>query len=1054
MNRDNEVKKAVRTDVDAVLENAVSVITKDYLEVLDTLEIKKPTIQDTDIDIIKCAKFFRLSKLVINKEEKFLDKLTTIVNVVYSINSSLTTVIRSDGRKVEYYFGIIAKNIRGDRFNRTNAREAIFETFSGAVSGNLIGSELKEVSKEELAEFKSTVFENENNCYSSVSGIVALRSEEEKTIEGYVQGIENLVDSLKGKKYTIIMIADPLKPGDIHIQKKGYEILHTQLSVFQSKSVTANESESVSASDTQTDTFTNSITQGITMTQSTTNTVGSFSGMNTGIGLNLPLFKKFAPSVNLGANKGKSKSESLSNSDAKSYSTCKSDSFSSAHSDTLTSERGLSTQITLENRSVKSLRDKIDKYLERLDMCENFGAFNCATYVITDTKEKSLSVASNYNALMRGDSSFIQSSYINTWADSDKTELIGEYLSCFVHPKFNLGNDHSGFEKIVVTPASVISGDELAIQIGLPKKSINGVTVIPMAPFGRNVVNKDKTSTFELGKLYHMGHADGGEFSQSVNVDIESLSMHTFITGSTGSGKSTAIYSVLDKLREKSVKNSPDKKIKFLVVEPAKGEYKTRFGNDADVSVYGTNSKKMPVLRINPFSFPEDIHVLEHIDRLIEIFNVCWPMYAAMPAVLKDAIERAYISAGWDLEESECRFHDSYGNCMYPTFGDVLNQVNLVMNESEYSSDSKGDYKGALCTRIKSLTNGIYGKIFTCDEISPEKLFNENVIIDLSRVGSQETKSLLMGIIVLKLQEFRMSEKCAANSPLRHVTVLEEAHHLLKRTSSEQSSENSNLSGKSVEMLANSIAEMRTYGEGFIIADQSPGLMDMSVIRNTNTKIILRLPDYSDRELVGRAANLNDEQVEEISRLETFVAAIYQNNWLEPVLCKIDVYFKDNAEYLYQPLSDQKSLNKKRYIIKYLVDIISNETLPDKSKIDELNDAVFRISITAESKKRFLEMNKTTNGDEKKNLAGRVLYDILDAEKVIRNRKGNSCKTVDQLIAMHRELKLYEYTNSKVKEMLVIGMIYSVHSQYIDDSVENWSIVKEIKNTLKGVVKH
>ena len=71
------------------------------------------------------------------------------------------------------------------------------------------------------------------------------------------------------------------------------------------------------------------------------------------------------------------------------------------------------------------------------------------------------------------------------------------------------------------------------------------------------------------------------------------------------------------------------------------------------------------------------------------------------------------------------------------------------------------------------------------------------------------------------------------NSPLKHITVLEEAHNLLKRTSTDSA----NITGKSVEMLSNSIAEMRTYGEGFIIADQAPGLLDMAVIRNTNTKI-------------------------------------------------------------------------------------------------------------------------------------------------------------------------------------------------------------------------
>lgn len=99
------------------------------------------------------------------------------------------------------------------------------------------------------------------------------------------------------------------------------------------------------------------------------------------------------------------------------------------------------------------------------------------------------------------------------------------------------------------------------------------------------------------------------------------------------------------------------------------------------------------------------------------------------------------------------------------------------------------------------------------------------------------------------------------NQQLKHVTVLEEAHNLLRRTSSEQTSEGSNLLGKSVEMLANSIAEMRTYGEGFIIADQSPGLLDMSVIRNTNTKIIMRLPVIPMRELVGKAAGLNEDQL-------------------------------------------------------------------------------------------------------------------------------------------------------------------------------------------------
>lgn len=290
----------------------------------------------------------------------------------------------------------------------------------------------------------------------------------------------------------------------------------------------------------------------------------------------------------------------------------------------------------------------------------------------------------------------------------------------------------------------------------------------------------------------------------------------------------------------------------------------------------------MPLLKIDPFRFPEEIHVLEHIDRLVEIFNVCWPMYAAMPAVLKNAVEKSYVDCGWDLNKSK----NLYGDGLYPCFVDVARNIKFIIDNSEYDSDNKGAYKGSLLTRLKSLTNGINGMMFTSDEIPGEKLFDQDVIVDLSRVGSSETKSLIMGMLVLKLQEYRMTQM-EMNAPLKHITVLEEAHHLLKRTSTEQSADSGNLLGKSVEMISNAIAEMRTYGEGFIIADQAPGLLDMAAIRNTNTKIILRLPDQMDRELVGKAANLNDNQIKELAKLPRGVAAIYQNEWIQPVLCKI-----------------------------------------------------------------------------------------------------------------------------------------------------------------------
>lgn len=389
-------------------------------------------------------------------------------------------------------------------------------------------------------------------------------------------------------------------------------------------------------------------------------------------------------------------------------------------------------------------------------------------------------------------------------------------------------------------------------------------------------------------------------------ISLNSLASHTFISGSTGTGKSNTVYEILDEVRKHGVK--------FLVVEPVKGEYKHIFGNDENVSVYGTNPELSDLLRINPFAFPKGIHVLEHLDRLIEIFNVCWPMYAAMPAVLKNAVERAYEDSGWDLLKSI----NSYGD-LYPTFADVTRNIKEIIDSSEYDNENKGAYKGSLLTRLESLTNGINGMIFTNQAITDKELFDENVIIDLSRVGSTETKSLIMGMLVLKLQEYRMTHTDSLNNILKHVTVLEEAHNILKRTSNEQSMEDSNLVGKSVEMIANGIAEMRTYGEGFIIADQAPGLMDMAVIRNTNTKIIMRLPDFSDRELVGKSANLNDDQITELAKLPKGVAALYQNEWIEPILCKIDQFNGlENCFEYHNQVTNPESHFSRDIVVEYL----------------------------------------------------------------------------------------------------------------------------------------
>ena len=205
------------------LENASEIITREYLSRLESYEIAIPTEEDLDIDIAECGKLYRLTKLVTNNEENFLHKLTTIVNVASSIGSSVVTIIKSDGTSIDFYFGILSKNARMHDWADMQRREADATAFKGALLGNLAGSEIQELSSENVKDFCHEVFSGKDNCYSSVSGIVALRDEENNKTGNYVQGIENLVDSLKGQDYTVSMRTDYVGCTELKRVKTGYE---------------------------------------------------------------------------------------------------------------------------------------------------------------------------------------------------------------------------------------------------------------------------------------------------------------------------------------------------------------------------------------------------------------------------------------------------------------------------------------------------------------------------------------------------------------------------------------------------------------------------------------------------------------------------------------------------------------------------------------------------------------------------------------------------------------------------------------------------------------
>ena len=988
-------------------------VYKKYLTELQNYGMVELSQQMLDVqDPAQCIQLFQLQKLTLKKGEDMFQKLSTVYYSSMAQGCSLAVMIDVPEENVgaNIYLGVredpLKKNMKSRDLDTSS------KALQKVLSSNFPGSETRGIPRQEEKELLDGAFGDTQEAVASVSCVAALRDKSRTEDKAFVQGIERFMDAMDGEVYTALFLAEPVSAETQAEIRSGYENLYSSLSPFRKSTWSYSENQSTAVmeslcsgtshtiSDTVSTTTTDGTSQSSSVTDGTQKTKGVSGGINGGVGsssgtsvtkvspvaggiagiLGLggavasvaipvagavigPLLGTagraiggMAPSRtafnsiarNIGGSMGVNDSwgtshsateqtgTSHSTSDGTSHGTSDTISQQESHGTTDTRGMGRTQQVELCNKSVEELLERIENQLKRAKESEDYGCYKCAAYFLSSTPSTAILAANTYRALMVGEGSSVESGAVNVWQnDEAQVAQLREYLKRFMHPVFARPLWAGAPDSLLYTPATLVSGRELPMHLGLPTRSVHGLPIIEHAEFGRNVPDETvpDADKMELGKIYHMGREEKADLI----LNRQALTAHTFITGSTGSGKSNAVYELLRQLDAGGVN--------FMVIEPAKGEYKNVFGGREDVHVFGTNPKITELLRINPFRFPEEIHVLEHIDRLIEIFSVCWPMYAAMPAVLKNAMLQAYEVCGWNLETSE----NEYNKDLFPTFQDLLTELVDVIEHSAYDKEVKNNYRGSLETRVRSLANGLNGQIFSADEIPEKQLFDENTIVDLSRVGSLESKSLIMGILIMRLNEYRMTSCTEMNNPLKHVTVLEEAHNILRRTSTEQTEEGSNVAGKSVEMIANAIAEMRTYGEGFVIADQSPGAVDISAIRNTNTKIIMRLPDEQDCQLAGKAAALKDDQLDEIARLPKGVAVIYQNNWTEPVLCKINKFEGVEKRYQYKTCAtDRKTEMMSAILLKNLLKKEKGEPLD--LNLRQLQDLLLKISMPSKTK--------------------------------------------------------------------------------------------------------
>ena len=415
-----------------------------------------------------------------------------------------------------------------------------------------------------------------------------------------------------------------------------------------------------------------------------------------------------------------------------------------------------------------------------------------------------------------------------------------------------------------------MSVKELAVMAGIPQKEVVGLRLKEEVEFGLNVRSagsKEDAKEINLGQLV----VSGSIKNIDVNILSSDLDRHIFVTGVTGAGKTTTCQKLLI-----------DSGLPFLIIEPAKTEYRILLNEFPEMEIFTLGSNTAP-LRLNPFHFIEGENISSRVDMIKASIEAAFDMEAAIPQIIEQTIYDTYTEKGWNINTNRnADFEDPWApdTNAFPTMSDVLQKVEHAVAKHGFDERLKKDYIGSIKARLQGLTLGAKGMMLDCGRsVDFDDLLDKRVILELEELRNGGEKSLVIGFVMINLLEAirRRFEKNGGRKHL-HITLIEEAHRLLAKP---QAGDANRRHG--VETFTDMLAEIRKYGESLIIADQIPNKLTPEVLKNTNTKIVHRLFAQDDKDAIGNTMALSEEQRNFLSNLPVGRAVVFNGNWPKAV---------------------------------------------------------------------------------------------------------------------------------------------------------------------------
>lgn len=881
---------------------AADFITSFYPAYGVTNEMAVAAPMEKSLELLNSFTFYRICEVTIyDVEDKFVffsEKLKKLFTTAYAIKQEVCYGIVSYSGKTSLVLGVQPKSSD--------------ETIKVIIEGLLPGVKICKYKEGFINSIDKE--KNDNDRYvGCISGVPALK------IDGEYQSkdLSSLMRSLNGQNYTIMVLCKPIK--EIEIQDRINKAIDIQDKCFAISKRTVSLQKGTTEGSTHTDTF-NETNGENTSKQMGMNVSGALplAAAGAAIGSVVPGVGTLVGTIGggliglfvgkqLGVNSSKTKGTTHSISQG----------YSDAVTETISRNESISADI--QNGFAVELMKLAESMVERLKVGRSIGMWNSVVTYSSDSKMASEIIKGSLYSEMASGIPDVLPPVVFSYKDTCKGK--------------NKPADKIHTEQLMI-PEGFFSGSCNSPLMSLvTSEELCGICIIPV----------DRTVGFEIKE--EKGYSLNSEFSSTDraigkvceydrpldNVDFgfndEDLNKHTFVCGMTGGGKTNSVKALLLGI---------DKP--FMVIEPAKHEYRNI---KKEIDVYTLGRPEIKCLKLNPFYILPGINPQQHIDMLKDLFSASFAFYGPMPYIVEKCLYRIYEKKGWNLTLG---FHPELVNTksqneffsqdviqrqysvkahkfLFPTMQDLKDEVDYyIENEMTYEGEVKGNIRGAIKARIDSLCVGTKGFMFNTHEITDfDALLKKNVVLELEGLADDADKAFALGLLIIYVDEYRQVKQAVDSSKgLKHILVIEEAHRLLKNVPTESNEDIGNPKGKAVEHFTNMLAEMRSYGQGVIVAEQIPTKLAPDVIKNSSNKIIHRIVARDDQDAIANTIGVYPDDAIYLGNLKTGYALCHKEGMVQPVIVKILEVESDNV--LDKKLYDSDLENKMFSINKSIIE--------------------------------------------------------------------------------------------------------------------------------------